>query len=74
MADKRPPQRPALGRGLSALIPDAPPPAPAAPAGERALDVDTDLLRPNKFQPRTSMDEAKIEELARRVEAARPSE
>jgi ParB family chromosome partitioning protein len=59
MADKRP----ALGRGLSALIPDA---APSA-AGERALEVDSDLLRPNKFQPRTNIDEAKIEDLARSI-------
>jgi ParB family transcriptional regulator, chromosome partitioning protein len=59
MADKRP----ALGRGLSALIPDAP--APQAP--ERALDVDIDLLQPNKFQPRTQMDEGRIEELARSI-------
>jgi ParB family chromosome partitioning protein len=56
-------KRPALGRGLSALIPDAPP----AAAGERSLDVDTDLLRPNRFQPRSSMDEAKIEDLARSI-------
>jgi ParB family transcriptional regulator, chromosome partitioning protein len=60
MADKRP----ALGRGLSALIPDT----PATPApGEHALDVDSDLLRPNPHQPRTTMDEAKIEELARSI-------
>jgi ParB family transcriptional regulator, chromosome partitioning protein len=57
-------KRPALGRGLSALIPDT----PVAPApSERALEIDTDLLRPNKFQPRTRMDEAKIEELARSI-------
>jgi ParB family chromosome partitioning protein len=62
MAEKRP----ALGRGLSALIPDA---TPSAASGERALDVDTDLLRPNKFQPRTSMDEGKIDELARSIRA-----
>jgi ParB family chromosome partitioning protein len=61
MADKRP----ALGRGLSALIPDA-----AAPSlNDRSLDVDTDLLRPNPFQPRTAMDETKIEELARSIRA-----
>jgi ParB family transcriptional regulator, chromosome partitioning protein len=61
MADKRP----ALGRGLSALIPDA-----AAPAvSERALDVDSDLLRPNPLQPRTTMDEARIEELAQSIRA-----
>jgi ParB family chromosome partitioning protein len=59
MADKRP----ALGRGLSALIPDAPAPA----AQERALDVDIDLLQPNKFQPRTQMDDGRIQELARSI-------
>ena len=60
MADKRP----ALGRGLSALIPDA----PAAPAAsDRTLDVDIDLLRPNKFQPRTQMDDSRIDELSRSI-------
>jgi ParB family transcriptional regulator, chromosome partitioning protein len=62
MADKRP----ALGRGLSALIPDAP---VAAPTVERGLDVDTDLLRPNPYQPRSSIDDARIEELARSIRA-----
>lgn len=55
----------ALGRGLSALIPDAAPPA----AAERSLDIDTDLLRPNKFQPRTQMDDERIEDLARSIRA-----
>jgi ParB family chromosome partitioning protein len=58
-------KRPALGRGLSALIPDAPAPA----AQERALEVDTDLLRPNKFQPRTEMSDERLEELARSIKA-----
>lgn len=62
MAEKRP----ALGRGLSALIPDAPAPASTP---ERSLEVDSDLLRPNKFQPRSTMDEGKIEELARSIKA-----
>ena len=48
-------KRPALGRGLAALIPDAP--ISAAPS-ERPLEVDIDLLRPNRFQPRTTMDDA----------------
>ena len=61
MADKRP----ALGRGLSALIPDAP--ATTTQMLERSLDVDTDLLRPNQFQPRTHIDETRIEELARSI-------
>ena len=62
MAEKRP----ALGRGLSALIPDMPP-GPAAT--DRALDVDVDLLRPNRFQPRTQMDDERIEELAQSIRA-----
>lgn len=62
MADKRP----ALGRGLSALIPDA----PAAPAStERTTEVDIDLLRPNRAQPRTAIDDTRIEELARSIKA-----
>jgi ParB family chromosome partitioning protein len=63
MADKRP----ALGRGLSALIPDTPAPAPAPAPPERSLEVDCDLLRPNKFQPRTHMDDERIEDLARSI-------
>ncbi len=57
-------KRPALGRGLSALIPDA----PANPqTSARPLEVDTDLLTPNRFQPRTTMDDGRIEELARSI-------
>ena len=56
-------KRPALGRGLSALIPDA----PVAP--ERTLDVDIDLIRPNRFQPRTTMDDGRLEDLARSIRA-----
>ena len=56
-------KRPALGRGLSALIPDA----PVAP--ERTLDVDIDLIRPNRFQPRTTMDDDRLEDLARSIRA-----
>jgi ParB family transcriptional regulator, chromosome partitioning protein len=63
MADKRP----ALGRGLSALIPDAPLPPSSSP--ERALEVDIDLLRPNKFQPRTHMDDGRIDELSRSIKS-----
>jgi len=59
-------KRPALGRGLSALIPDTPAPA-APPAADRSLEVDTDLLRPNKFQPRLTMDDERIEELSRSI-------
>lgn len=58
-------KRPALGRGLSALIPDTAAPVVAG----RSLEIDTDLLRPNKFQPRTQMDDERIEDLARSIRA-----
>jgi len=63
MAEKRP----ALGRGLSALIPDTPAAVPAA--ADCSLEIDSDLLRPNKFQPRAQMDDERIEELARSIRA-----
>jgi ParB family chromosome partitioning protein len=52
-------RRPALGKGLSALIPDAPEPPRAG-----AMEVDIDLLAPNNLQPRVQMDDAKLQELA----------
>ena len=58
-------KRPALGRGLSALIPDAPAPV----QGDRQLEIDIDRLRPNRFQPRTTLDEGKIDELARSIKS-----
>jgi len=59
-------RRPALGKGLSALIPDAPeaPRSSAAP-----LQIDIDLLAPNQQQPRVQMDDAKLEELAQSIKA-----
>ncbi len=60
MAEKRP----ALGKGLSALIPDAPAPAPIAPT-----DLDIDLLAPGRVQPRRHMDDAALEDLARSIRA-----
>ena len=52
-------RRPALGKGLSALIPDAP-----EPARTGAIDVDIDLITPSDQQPRIMLDDAKLEELA----------
>ena len=57
-------KRPALGKGLSALIPDAPEPPPGSPS-----DVDIDRLSPNRFQPRTHLDEARLDDLARSIKA-----
>ena len=57
-------RRPALGKGLGALIPDAPVPARAG-----MLTVGVDLLLPNQEQPRRAMHEGKLDELARSIEA-----
>jgi ParB family chromosome partitioning protein len=67
MADKRP----ALGRGLNALIPPtasaAPQPA-ARPLGP-PQELDLDLLVPNAQQPRTSIEEGALDELAQSIRA-----
>jgi len=65
MADKRP----ALGRGLSALIPDAAPPPARERETHRPTEIDLDLLVPNPQQPRLQVDEARLEELAQSVRA-----
>jgi ParB family transcriptional regulator, chromosome partitioning protein len=57
-------RRPALGKGLSALIPDVPETPRSAP-----LEVDIDLLAPNELQPRVQMDDGKLEELAASIRA-----
>jgi ParB family chromosome partitioning protein len=65
-----PEKRPALGRGLSALIPIAPPslaPRERDVPAQRPSDVDIDLLRPNPRQPRMQIDDARLEELAQSV-------
>ena len=56
-------KRPALGKGLSALIPDAPAPRQAP------LEADIDRLAPNDFQPRGSVDEARLNDLAQSIRA-----
>ena len=54
-------KRPALGKGLSALIPDA----PEARIGP--IEVDVDRLSPNDLQPRGNMDHAALEGLAQSI-------
>jgi len=56
-----PAKRRALGKGLSALIPE--PEAPAAPAPASAAEVPIGALDPNPFQPRSAMDPARLAEL-----------
>jgi ParB family chromosome partitioning protein len=71
MADKRP----ALGRGLSALIPITPPPPampdpappPHAAPDRRAAELDIDLLKPNPLQPRQTIDDAALDALAQSI-------
>jgi len=66
-------KRPALGRGLSALIPNVPVAPPAAAPGQvstvpgRPAEIDIDRLAPNPRQPRQAIDEARLEELAQSI-------
>ena len=55
-------KRPALGKGLSALIPDSFEPISSSP-----MAVDIDRLTPNEMQPRGNMDPAALEELSRSI-------
>jgi len=59
-----PDKRPALGRGLSALIPDA---AGDAPPRDKPFEIDLDQLTPNSQQPRSVFDEASLENLAQSI-------
>ena len=53
-------RRKALGRGLSALLPE---PEPVA-ANDAAAEVPIDSLIPNPYQPRTALEPARLAELA----------
>ncbi len=62
-------RRSALGRGLEALIPDRPAPAPSGsdarpPADSPLLDLPVDEIRPNPDQPRRRFDPSELERLA----------
>jgi ParB family chromosome partitioning protein len=57
-------KRPALGKGLSALIPDAP-----EPLRDSTIDVDIDRLTPNNLQPRAMLDDARLHELSRSIKS-----
>jgi ParB family chromosome partitioning protein len=56
-------KRRALGKGLSALIPDLPVPR------EAPLELDIDLLSPNPYQPRRRQHDAALDDLARSIKA-----
>jgi len=59
-------KRPALGKGLSALIPDA---TGAVTTPRASLEVDIDLLEPNHYQPRGQMDDERLNDLAQSIRA-----
>ena len=60
-------KRPALGKGLSALIPDADETLTTTPRA--SLEVDIDQLEPNRYQPRGPIDAQKLDDLARSIKA-----
>ena len=57
-------RRPALGKGLSALIPDTP-----EPPRQGAFEVDIDLLAPSDQQPRQMLDDDRLGGLAESIRA-----
>jgi ParB family chromosome partitioning protein len=59
-----PQKRPALGKGLSALIPDLPEMPRSAP-----IDADIDRIVPNDLQPRGYIDDARLQELAESIKS-----
>jgi ParB family chromosome partitioning protein len=61
VADRR---RPALGRGMAALLGNAPPPAAPAAPGRAVLHLPLEALERSARQPRKRFDEAKLQELA----------
>lgn len=58
VADRR---RPALGRGMAALLPNAPPPLPP---GRSVLTLPIEAIERSPRQPRKRFDERQLEELA----------
>jgi ParB family transcriptional regulator, chromosome partitioning protein len=66
---KEPPRPRGLGRGLSALIGDAPPTPEAALAGEKPREAAIERLRRNPNQPRKRFDPADLEALAESIRA-----
>jgi len=62
LSEKAQQKRPALGRGLGALIPGG---SPAERKG--VINLGIEEIRPNKHQPRRHFDEGRIEELAESI-------
>jgi ParB family chromosome partitioning protein len=58
-------KRPALGKGLSALIPDV----PEVRTSGSPTEVDVDQILPNEQQPRHRFEDARLDELAQSIKA-----
>ncbi len=58
-------KRPALGKGLSALIPDV----PEVRTGNAPAEIDVDQILPNELQPRHRFEDARLDELAQSIKA-----
>ena len=63
-------KKPALGKGLSALIPSSRPANPEGRPGTAVQMVDVEQLEANRQQPRRRFDDDGIEELARSIKEA----
>ncbi len=66
-------KRPALGRGLEALLPSRPAPTITASASDAnagtALEIPLDRIQRNPYQTRSKFDEAALDELAQSISA-----
>jgi len=66
-------KRPALGRGLASLIPDAEPvnerpiTSDGGLSGDRVHSIQVDLIDPGRYQPRTEFHEEALEELTQSI-------
>lgn len=60
-------KKPALGKGLSALIPSSRTPTADARPGAQVLMIDLDHLEANRQQPRRRFDDEGIDELAKSI-------
>ena len=58
-------KRPALGKGLSALIPDVPEVRP----GPAPMEIDVDQIAPSEHQPRHHFEDEGLEDLARSIKS-----
>ena len=58
-------KRPALGKGLSALIPDV----PEVRASGSPTEVDVDQISPSEHQPRHRFEDTRLDELAQSIKA-----